>query len=160
MSADIGHLLARAKATPSSLNDALRTIDILSDALERLSAERDKLEVGRNSAVDEVNFQTARAEAAEAEIERLREQLAMGRSSFGEAMKENDRLREQLASAKDALSDWLAFAEEELPEFILDDEPCDGEALCPKCRSSGCVQDKIERTRAALTDDLRGDSNG
>lgn len=40
--------------------------------------------------------------ASAAEIERLREQLAMGRSSFGEAMKENDRLREQLASAKDA----------------------------------------------------------
>ena len=45
-----------------------------------------------------------------AEIERLREQLETGRSSFGEAMKENDKLREQLASAREVLNEIFRYS--------------------------------------------------
>lgn len=73
---NIADLLARAKVAPSSLNDALRTIDMLSDALERLSAEQDEVKKGRDILSDMAAQYEARAEAADAEIVRLREQLA------------------------------------------------------------------------------------
>lgn len=48
----------------------------------------------------------------------------------------------------DALEGWLAFAEEELGEFDI--EECESEKLCPKCESSGCINLKIRNTREAL----------
>lgn len=54
----------------------------------------------------------------------------------------------EVAALVAALKGWLAFAEEELGEFDL--EECESEKLCPKCESSGCINLKIRNARAAL----------
>ena len=72
-SPDLREALARAKATPSSLNDALRTIDMLSDALERLSAEWDEVKKGRDILSDMAAQYERRAEAAEAIVKAARD---------------------------------------------------------------------------------------
>ncbi len=63
-----------------------------------------------------------------------------------------EELEGALHKSNDALSGWLAFAEEELGEFDL--EECEfgdaSEALCHKCQSAGCINLKIRNTRAAL----------
>ena len=70
---NIADLLARAKATPSSLNDALRTIDMLSDALERLSAERDEWKQAAGVEARLRREFLARAEAAEPIVQAARD---------------------------------------------------------------------------------------
>ncbi|TXG96563.1 MAG: hypothetical protein E6R08_09160 [Nevskiaceae bacterium] len=49
----------------------------------------------------------------------------------------------------DVLSRWLAYAEEELSEFDL--EECESENLCDRCQSAGCINLRIRETRAALS---------
>lgn len=54
-------------------------------------------------------------------------------------------------TVKSLLREWLDYAEINLSEFDNDDEDCDSENyVCPRCRSNGCLQSKIRRTRAAL----------
>lgn len=88
---------------------------------------------------------------------RARQYVALNAAESGtdvlllDAADEIATLSRQLAAAPDllaALKDWLAYAEENLHEFDLDD--CSGEKLCPRCESSGCIQDKIKRARAAI----------
>lgn len=45
---------------------------------------------------------------------------------------------------------WLEFAEDQFYEFDFD--ICTEETLCPKCRSSGCINQKIVELRQALID--------
>lgn len=50
-----------------------------------------------------------------------------------------------------ALRAWLAYAEEKLSDFDMGaDDPCVSETLCSECKSSGCIQLKIDSARAAL----------
>jgi hypothetical protein len=52
--------------------------------------------------------------------------------------------------AKEMLKEWLAFAEDKFGEFDGDEPDCDGESLCPKCESSGCIQRKMRETRKLI----------
>lgn len=55
---------------------------------------------------------------------------------------------EVLEEAREALEQWIAFAEANLGEF--DVEECDSETLCPRCQNSGCITLKITETREAI----------
>lgn len=71
--------------------------------------------------------------------------MTEGVSKFIERLSEREKV---ISKMRDALEGWLAFAEEELSEFDL--EECTSEKLCPKCESSGCINLKITSTREAL----------
>jgi hypothetical protein len=50
-----------------------------------------------------------------------------------------------------ALEDWLHYAEDNLSEFDMPEDDCDGERLCPRCVSAGCIRLKIQTARSALS---------
>jgi len=50
----------------------------------------------------------------------------------------------------DVLSRWIAYAEEELSEFDLED--CENEMLCRSCDSAGCINLLICDTLKALSE--------
>lgn len=74
-----------------------------------------------------------------------------------EAVNSHASLKARIQVLESALRGWQAFAEEELSEFDVEGEACSGEALCPKCRSSGCIKLKIDETRAALNPEKAND---
>lgn len=86
-------------------------------------------------------------------IEWLEDQVAQLQGENAAYDQSEKEAREQLIKLQGALGDWLHFAREELSEFDIDGESCDGEALCPGCRNSGCIQLKIRNSHALLTDE-------
>lgn len=47
-----------------------------------------------------------------------------------------------------ACETWLAYAEENLSEFVGDE--CNQEKLCPRCESGGCITNKIRELQSAI----------
>jgi hypothetical protein len=50
---------------------------------------------------------------------------------------------------REALEEALRFMESKFGEFDVED--CDGDNLCPKCESVGCIKFKFNLIRAALS---------
>jgi hypothetical protein len=50
----------------------------------------------------------------------------------------------------EALKNWLKWAEDNLSEF---DQPgeCSAEHLCPRCHYNGCIKQKFDDARSALS---------
>ncbi len=76
----------------------------------------------------------------------------IARTSAADGDEEEATALKQAAAALDAaeraLDGWSRYADEVLREFGF--EPCDSEALCPKCRPAGCINLKIRETAEAL----------